>query len=146
MREQAWLREQALIANGGLMHPVEVNVQLGGSHAEELGWVEPEIFPIEAQDFQVLRSTIQNQSFSDIGFSVKQYHQVLINSHDQNHVMDANNLIIQLTINYLETKINTLISRITHDSDNQQRLTLNSLIHEKNSLKRQLKLNLQQGT
>ena len=111
------------------------------------------------EDHQVLIDMVLNQSieksladalnsniFSNIGFSVQQYHQVLINQHDQNQAMDSNNLIIQLTINYLETKINTLISRITHDSDNQQRLTLNSLIHEKNSLKRQLKLNLQQGT
>jgi DNA primase len=101
---------------------------------------------LDQKSEQNLTESMKDQSFSDIGFSVKQYHQVLINYHDQNHVMDTNNLIIQLTINYLETKINTLISRITHDSDNQQRLTLNSLIHEKNSLKRQLKLNLQQGT
>jgi hypothetical protein len=59
--------------------------------------------------------------------------------------MDTDNMIIQLTINYLETKINRLISRINHDSDNQQRLNLKALIHEKNSLKQQLKLNLQQG-
>lgn len=81
-----------------------------------------------------------------LGFSIEHYHRVLINHQEKSHELDLNNHIIQLTIKYLDTKIIRLISKIKHDSGNQQRLTLNALIHEKNALKQQLKFNLQQGT
>jgi DNA primase len=94
---------------------------------------------------QELDAFLQEHKLSMLGFSIEVFSQALINHHSLNNAMDTDNMIIQLTINYLETKINRLISRINHDSDNQQRLNLKALIHEKNSLKQQLKLNLQQG-